>query len=310
VSIAENIKTMSTIEGNILVVKPEYLTAVQSAVQFIESNLHDPELGAQSVAAHCGFSVYHFHRIFSAALGESVKDYLRKRRLMVGAQDLRSTDKAIIELAWQSGFESQEAFTRAFRKMFGTTPGAYRRMTGLPSPVRKSPATEKLIEHLTGGITMQPKFVTRGPELAIGMAGSFAQGDTERISALWQDFVKRMPAIKHQKPYSLGVCMSNHPDVVKTSGDTFVYVAALPVTQVNDLPDGMVICDIPEATYALFTHKGAIADIKHTVEYIWGTWVPESGCQLLDSPDFELYDERFDPQSGTGEVDIYVPVKR
>jgi AraC family transcriptional regulator len=98
-------------------------------------------------------------------------------------------------------------------------------------------------------------------------------------------------------------------DVVKASGDEFVYVAALPVSQVSDVPEGMVVCNIPKATYALFTHKGAIADIRLTVEYIWGTWVPKSGRELADSPDFELYDERFDPETGTGEVDIYVPVK-
>ena len=156
---------------------------------------------------------------------------------------------------------------------------------------------------------MQPKFVTRGPEVAVGMGGSFTQGDTEKISALWHRFVQQMAEIKNSKPYSLGVCMSSHPDVPKAAGDTFVYVAALPVNEASEVPPGMVVCHIPQAKYALFTHKGAISDIRHTVEYIWGTWIPESGCQLLDAPDFELYDERFDPQTGIGEVDIYVPIK-
>ena len=156
---------------------------------------------------------------------------------------------------------------------------------------------------------MQPKIITREADMAIGMGGSFTQGDTEKISALWMKFVDRIPEIQNKKDYSLGVCMSAHPKVPVKPGDTFVYVAAMPVSKVEHVPDGMVVCELPKSTYALFTHKGQISDIRHTVEYIWGTWIPESNYKLRDTPDFELYDERFDPATGSGEVDIYVPIE-
>jgi AraC family transcriptional regulator len=288
-------------------VKTDYLPAVQSAIDYIESHLQG-ELSSQEVAAHIGFSPYHFHRIFSAILGESVKDYVRKRRLMVAAETLSTDDVSILDLALQSGFDSQEAFTRAFKKMFGTTPGAYRKLGAAGSPIRKPIATYDLVRHLTRGITMQPTILKRGHELAIGMGDSFLPGQTELIGLLWQKFVPRMHEVKNRKPYDLGLCMSNHPQIPKKPGDTMVYVAAVPVENTDDVPSGMVVCELPESTYAKFTHKGKISDIKHTVQYIWGTWIPESGYKLREIADFELYDERFNPMTGEGEVDIYVPL--
>jgi AraC family transcriptional regulator len=289
-------------------VKTDYLPAVQSAINYIEEHLHE-ELSIQSIAAHSGFSQYHFHRIFTAVLGESIKDYVRKRRLMQAADALFRGSDSILGVALRSGFDSQESFTRAFKKMFGTTPGAYRKAGTAVSYVRKPRASDEMVRHLTGGITMQPKIVIRETDLAIGMGDSFTQGDTDKISQLWNRFIERIPEIRNAKPYSLGVCMASHPDVPKKAGDTFVYVAAMPVTSIDEIPEGMVACELPQSRYALFTHKGPIADIRHTVEYIWGTWIPETEYKLKDIPDYELYDDRFDPVTASGEVDIYVPIE-
>jgi AraC family transcriptional regulator len=288
--------------------KTDYLPAVQSAIKFIEAHLNE-EISIQEVASQSGFSQYHFHRIFNAVVGESGKDYIRSRRLAIAADELLQSDTSVLELALRSGFESQEAFTRAFKKMFRTTPGAYRKNGQPVSAIRKPEATSELLLHIQGGITMQPTIVTRPGEAAIGMGDSFIQGQSVEISELWMRFVPRMHEIKHRRSYDLGLCMSVHPQIQMKAGDKFVYVAAVPVEKVDEIPEGMVLCEIPEATYARFTHKGPILDIKHTVEYIWGTWVPQSGYELRDTPDFELYDERFDPKTGTGEVDIYVPIK-
>ncbi len=289
-------------------VKSEYPSAVIAAVKYIEAHL-DEDLSPGAIANHVAFSPFHFHRIFQAVLGESVKEYVRKRRLDVAARQLQTTQTPILDLAIASGFDSQEAFTRAFKKMFGTTPGAFRKYPPGSSPIRKPVATEALVQHLRSGITMEPKIIKRGPELAIGMGASFVPGATEDIGKLWGEFVKRRDEIKHCKPYDLGVCMGNHPTITKAPGDSFIYVSACAVEKVDSVPAGMVLCEIPEATYALFTHKGPIANIKHTVDYIWGTWIHESGYKLLETPDFELYDDRFCPETGSGEVDIYVPIE-
>ncbi len=74
------------------------------------------------MASHSAVSMYHFHRIFQRYVGMSVTDYVRKRRLTHAAQDLVSTERAVINIAVQYGFSSQEAFTRAFKRMFQLPP--------------------------------------------------------------------------------------------------------------------------------------------------------------------------------------------
>ena len=98
------------------------LYRLQKAIDFVEVHLRD-ELTLDDVAKAAGLSRYHLHRVFSAAFGDSLKGYIRKRRLTEAAHLLRTTDQRIIEVALQAGFGSQEAFTRAFSKHFDATPG-------------------------------------------------------------------------------------------------------------------------------------------------------------------------------------------
>ncbi|UYO99245.1 helix-turn-helix transcriptional regulator [Oceanotoga sp. DSM 15011] len=71
--------------------------------------------------------MYHFHRIFNELTGETLKSYIRKRRLTEASKDLLNCNNSIIDIAFDYGFESQESFTRAFKKVFKVTPGKYRK---------------------------------------------------------------------------------------------------------------------------------------------------------------------------------------
>ena len=65
---------------------------------------------------------------------------------------------------------------------------------------------------------------------------------------------------------------------------------------------------LPEQRYAIFTHRGHISHIRATTYTIWNKWLPESGRKLAKAPDFERYDDRFDPKTATGEVEIWLPI--
>jgi len=289
------------------VLEPDrYLQGIQRAIDYIEDNLGRVIDGSQ-VAACAGFSTYHFQRVFSAMLGESVAEYIRKRRLSEAARALKQTTEPILEIALRCGFDSQEAFTRAFKKMFRVTPGRYR--AGPVPFVIKPRATPGMLAHLRGGITMEPKIVSRDKELAVGMGGGFAPKSTNEIGELWGQFVKRMSEIESAKhDYSLGICCPAHPQIEMRNSDCFVYIAAVPVEAAGTVPQGMVQVEIPGGRYAVFTHKGPISELAHTIDFIWGTWIPKSEYEKREGPDFELYDERFDPETLAGEIDIYVPV--
>ncbi len=288
--------------------KTHQFKAISEAIEFIERNL-DQQLSTEMVTSHVGFSPYYFHRLFTGVLGESIAEYIRKRRLSEAAQLVHSTDKPLLDIALEYGFDSQEVFTRAFKKMFGITPGRYRSLRASTPYPEKFKATWEMLEHLQGGLTMQPKIVTRDREFVIGMGGAFQQGDSKAIGQLWERFQPRMPEIKKNQPYAIGVCSPTHLQIQLSSPDQFAYIAALPVEAIADLPTGMVGAELSAGRYAVFTHKGPISEIMHTLNYIWGTWLPKGEYERREAPDFELYDDRFDPSGKESEFDFYIPIK-
>jgi len=91
------------------------LMQVQKGIDFIEANL-DYDLSLQQIALETGISQWHFQRIFKALTNETLKTYIRSRRLANALEKLLTTDQKIIEIAITAGFESQESFTRAFKR--------------------------------------------------------------------------------------------------------------------------------------------------------------------------------------------------
>jgi AraC-like DNA-binding protein len=92
---------------------------------FIQEHL-DEELSLERLARVAHFSPYHFHRIFRALVGEGVNEHVRRLRLESAAVDLKNTGRTVLEIALDAGYGTHEAFTRAFRQMFGVSPSQYR----------------------------------------------------------------------------------------------------------------------------------------------------------------------------------------
>ncbi|MCK0471075.1 helix-turn-helix transcriptional regulator [Halalkalibacter sp. APA_J-10(15)] len=104
-----------------------HYTISKQIIAFIENNLHE-RLSLESIAKHAGFSKYHFHRLFYKEIGQSVMDYVRSRRLANAAHLLLQSDEKIIDIAFYFRFESQESFTRSFKKAYHLPPGQYRKL--------------------------------------------------------------------------------------------------------------------------------------------------------------------------------------
>ena len=98
---------------------------IQDALNYIEKNLCE-ELSLDEIAAAAGFSKFYFHRVFQSETGMPVYDYIRKRRLAGAAVLLRTTGISILDIAVAFCFESQEAFMRAFKRVYLLPPGRYR----------------------------------------------------------------------------------------------------------------------------------------------------------------------------------------
>lgn len=98
---------------------------VQQTIDWLEQKLEEPVRNEEIVQVS-GYSFYHFHRLFQQKVGMSLHEYVRNRRLTLAAQQLIYTNERILDIALTYQFESQEAFTRAFRKAHGLPPGKYR----------------------------------------------------------------------------------------------------------------------------------------------------------------------------------------
>jgi len=156
---------------------------------------------------------------------------------------------------------------------------------------------------------MEPKFKETQDVKVIGLMASFSEDTKHGIPDLWNKFGPRMGEIEARlEGCTYGVCFP-----ATLGDDTFEYMAAVPVANFDKVPDGMVARVMPAHKYAVFTHKmgedSLHNDLQKSVQYIWGTWLPASGFEQARVPDFELYDGRMDAAAGTGEFDLYIPIK-
>ena len=91
---------------------------------------------------------------------------------------------------------------------------------------------------------------------------------------------------------------------------SFDYLCGVEVPDFSRLPPEMSRLRIPEQRYAVFAHRDHISTIRRTWNTIWSHWLPQSGHEPLDAPDFERYGENFDSHTGLGEVEIWIPLQR
>ena len=104
----------------------EYTKEIKKAMNYIENNLNEG-IRLEEAAAFAGFSKYHFQRVFKRETGLNLYEYIQKRRLAEASSLLLNSNIRILDIAVYLCFESQEVFTRAFKKVYGLPPGQYRK---------------------------------------------------------------------------------------------------------------------------------------------------------------------------------------
>ncbi|KEZ47577.1 helix-turn-helix transcriptional regulator [Metabacillus indicus] len=102
-------------------------SALQKTIAYIEHHLQE-ELPLEIIAREAGYSKFHFHRLFQREFGMSASEYVRTRRIADAAKMLLYTDEKILDIALSYQFDSQESFTRAFKKIYRLPPGTYRKI--------------------------------------------------------------------------------------------------------------------------------------------------------------------------------------
>ncbi len=274
---------------------------VQKALWFVESHSRE-NIPLEEIARVCDVSAFHLTRSFAETMGISLMRYLRARRLSEAARQLAQGAEDILSLALDAGYGSHEAFTRAFRDQFTLTPGQVRaqghlnNITLVEAIVMKTQPVHEI---------EPPRFVTRGPLNLAGLVERYAGDMAGGIPAQWQRFgpyIGNIPGQTGDAAY--GVVYNFDQE------SNFDYMCGVEITGTPDLPRGFQSLRVPSQRYAVFAHKGHIAGIRATCAAIWRDWFPKSDFRAVNGPTLERYGPEFDPTTGLGGLEIWIPVER
>jgi AraC family transcriptional regulator len=278
----------------------------------------DRRLSLDELAGQAGFSPYHFHRIFSGMLGESVAGHIRRLRLERAAVRLKTTRLSVIEIAHEAGYGTHESFTRAFRAAFDTSPQGFRRRH---RPVLQLAAASDI--HFTR--TGRP----RTPARLITTAAGDDVAPTVHIHELDS---MRVAFVRHVGPYRdvgrawdrlltvlgkdgclggesrfFGICHDD-PDVTRPAAVR--YDACANVDASFAAQGDIGVQTIAGGRYATLTHIGPYTRLAASYRRLFGGWLPQSGERLRPLPCLEQYlnsPESTDPADLL--VDIHAPLE-
>lgn len=291
-----------------------YSEVMSQSIEFIEENINK-ELTLEMISSKCGYSTFHFCRIFNMYYGITLMEYVKKRKLSLAAMKLFDGNR-IIDIALEYGFDTHNGFSKAFKKEYGFSPTQYiKRMEGYYS-------NKESICKL-GGYIMNPIIVNK-PAFKVagyGIKTNISKGSfTKDIASFWSNYngenleSKMYEILKPEKHGEIGVCIpSSNKDGEAT------YLLGVLVNDFESVTDDMITIEIPEATYAVFTTPPVDTTndlsqddfakiIKETWKYIFEEWFKDSGYVFDEEKiDFEFYDERCHHRQDTV-MDIYVPI--
>jgi AraC family transcriptional regulator len=238
----------------------------------------DEDLSLDRLAEIAAMSRFHWHRVFRAMTGETLADAVRRIRMQQAAA-LVAQGEPVADIARRVGYQTTRSFARAFAQVHGLSPSAFRDR-GCPVPAD----TTHL--HRTGA-TMTHEIATRreparrlfamphrGPYTEIGQA--FARlGDRVGPSGLWPS-VQGMFALYYDDPGSVA------------PADLRSHAAfALPEDAVR--PDGVEELRLPGGLHAVLRHRGPYSGLAAAWDHLYGTWLPQAGHEIADSPPYEFY---------------------
>ncbi|MGH6934147.1 MAG: AraC family transcriptional regulator [Dongiaceae bacterium] len=272
---------------------------VGQAIWYIESHFNG-DISLDDIADAGGVSRYYLSRAFGTVTGHSAMRYVRGRRLTEAARLLAAGAADILSVALEAGYGSHEAFTRAFREQFGTTPESVRAQRHLDNLALLEPFKMEDAPIVT---LEPPRFLNGKALLIAGLSERYSFEACAAIPSQWQRFtphIGNLPGQSGRAAYG-----------VKLNGDDtgFDYVTGVEVAAFDGIPKEMARLRIAPRRYAVFRHLGHVATIRGTHNAIWSKWLPDSGHQVADAPDFERYGEDFDAKRGTGGIEIWIPLE-
>jgi AraC family transcriptional regulator len=283
-----------------------------AAVDYLEGRLYgEADMAEAAAAANC--SSFHFMRMFEVVTGMGPGEYLRRRRLSEAARLLSSGgEEKVIELAMRYGYESPDAFSRAFRREFGCLPTeARRRGARLHSYPRLTfSVVLKGDEPMEYRIEEMPAMELAGIGIRISSKGG---ENYDTVPAFWDGIMKdgRFKALcANGDAGRMGICgVCRDFDM---AGEEFTYSIAVDAPADPALmPAGSERFAVPASTWGKFTSRGPLRpNFQATIKRVFSEWMPAAtGWEHAGTAEIEYYPEG-DPDSEGYFCEYWLPLRR
>ncbi|WP_367143319.1 MDR efflux pump AcrAB transcriptional activator RobA [Pantoea stewartii] len=257
---------------------------IRDLLAWLESHLDQP-LSLDNVSIKAGYSKWHLQRMFKDVTGHAIGAYIRARRLSKAAVALRLTSRPILDIALQYRFDSQQTFTRAFKKQFNQTPAWYRRSSdwnsfGIRPPIRLG--NDTLPEH---------QFVTLPETVLFGQTQSYTC-TLEQISKyrdemrlhFWRQFLLETDTVPPVL-YGLHQARASHE---KDDEQEILYTTAVPVDSATNMHSGQNV-SLEAGDYVQFNYAGPRVDLQEFILLLYGTCMPTLGLTRRQGQDIERF---------------------
>lgn len=264
-----------------------WVTRMNDVIDYIEKHLTE-EINYSEVAKIACCSIYHFQRMFSSITEVSLAEYIRRRRLTLAAYELQNSPIKVVDLALKYGYDSPEAFTRAFHSLHGATPTAARaRGTKLKDYPRMSfQISIKGVVEMNYRVEKLDAFQIVGVSEKVNMKEAFQVLPKRWELASKQGIFEALLDIRrenHPIRGILGVCA----DGDFGRNEEFDYILSI-VSEKNP-PDGMVKLNFPETAWVVFDVPGAPDGMQSAWQRFYADWLPTSAFELAFLPAIECY---------------------
>lgn len=288
----------------------QYEARMHRVQAHIDCHLDQP-LDLEALAAVAHFSPYHFHRLFLAWTGQTLGDYLTRRRVERGARRLRGEPgSTVLSIALGVGYGSAEAFSRAFKARFGLSPTQWRKLDQADSNLDQGGAWRDgehgFSRNPDEGDPVNVRLITREPVRMAYLRYQGAYGPA--LSRFWAETFN--PWLATQNLGAVSRFGISHDDPSLTPPEQCRYDAGVAVPADWVPNGGALVTELPGGRYAALDFEGTGAEIGAAWAAMMGRWLPSSGLQFDARPCFEHYrpGSRFDYRTGVFDCELCIPV--
>ena len=285
---------------------------LERALLYIDDHLQE-QITVKQVARFAAMSSFHFQRLFSVYLGETLSEYVLRRRLDFAAKTIIYHKKmSLLELALSLEFETHVAFTRAFKKQFNITPSSYRNCPNKAKLLKdksRSPSYSRSKKSKAIDVTVKglPTLWFNHKCTNGAIDGGVFKDSGHQISGDFNELLNK----NDPKLYGLATSSSTMTHSINARSVSLLYGGLYSDKQGDVLSDEDWL-EIDAGLWAVCCHKGSYEYLSRTWMNFIHSWLPKSGYALRESAAFELYQDipdkliKFDKLLTL----IYLPIKK